>query len=231
MKENIKEFIKKLFIRYNDDTIFKEKVDKLVSEMNGYSVLNLNKSENHQFKFDISKPLELHNIDSDILSYVDSLYADKVITGRLSTVCDKDIIIKAVIAEFLYINMTGFSIGIKINTNDLYKDLFIETIKLFRININKDIILTILGNHKDALLSLSEYSIASTEVEYNSMYLNVFNTLRLEKTYNTDELLKLRGVLNNLTLKKQLPIILDNWIEYGILRVWCKLNTNKKTYK
>lgn len=231
MKENIKEFIKKLFIRYNDDTIFKEKVDKLISEMNGYSVMILNRTENYQFKFDSSRPLELHNIDIDILYYVDSLYADKVITNRLTSVCDKGIIIKAIIAEFLYINMTGFSVGIKLNTNDLYKDLFIETIKLFRININKDIILKILETHKGALLALSGYSMPSTDVEYNSMYVNILDTLRLEKTYTVNEILELRGVLNNLILKKQLPVILDNWIEYGILRVWCKLNSNKKPYE
>ena len=127
--------------------------------------------------------------------------------------------------------MTGFSVGINLNTNDLYKDLFIETIKLFRININKDIILKILGAHKDAILALSEYSMPSIDVEYNSMYLNVLDTLRLEKTYTTIEIVDLRGVLNNLILKKQLPVILDNWIEYGILRVWCKLNSKKKPYE
>lgn len=231
LEKNVKEFIKKLFIRYNDDTIFKEKVDKLISEMNGYSVMILNRAENYQFKFDTSRPLELHNIDIDILYYVDSLYSDKVITGRLTTICDRDIILKAIIAEFLYINMTGFSVGIKLNTNDLYKDLFIETIKLFRININKDIILKILGAHKDAILALSEYSMPSIDVEYNSMYLNVLDTLRLEKTYTTIEIVDLKGVLNNLILKKQLPVILDNWIEYGILRVWCKLNSKKKPYE
>ena len=68
----------------------------------------------------------------------------------------------------------------------------------------------------------------SIDVEYNSMYLNVLDTLRLEKTYTTIEIVDLRGVLNNLILKKQLPVILDNWIEYGILRVWCKLNSKYK---
>ena len=43
LKQNVKEFIKKLFIRYNDDTIFKDKVDKLINELDGYSVVVLNK--------------------------------------------------------------------------------------------------------------------------------------------------------------------------------------------
>lgn len=228
LQQNVKEFIKKLFIRYNDDTIFKEKVDKLISELNGYSVMILNRMDTYQFKFDVSEPLKLENIDIDILHYVDSLYADKVITNRLTSICDRDIILKAIIAEFLYINMTGFSVGIKLNTNDLYKDLFLETIKLFRLNITKDIILKILCNHKESLMALKDYSMPSVAVDYNSMYINVLDTLRLEKTYTVNELLDLRGVLNNLVLKKQLPIILNNWIEYGILRIWCKLNSRVK---
>lgn len=229
LKENVKEFIKKLFIRYNDDSIFSSKVDKLISELDGYSVMILNCMEVRQYKFKSNEPLNLEDVDADILYYVDSLYSDKVITNRLTSICDRDIILKAIIAEFLYINMTGFSVGIKLNTNDLYKDLFLETIKLLRLNISKDIILNILSKHKDALMALKDYSMPSTQVEYNSMYLNVLNTLKLEKTYTLTELAGLQGVLNNLVLKKQLPIILDNWIEYGILRVWCKLNTKKIT--
>jgi hypothetical protein len=228
LKQNIKEFIKKLFIRYNDDSIFRDKVAKLVNELNGYSVVVLTKADNHQFKFDTSKPLDVENVDISIRQYIDILYDDKVITNRLSSISDKDVLYKAIIAEFVYINMTGFSVGIKLNTNDLYKDLFLETIKLYRLNINKDIILKILCTHKEALLALSKYSMPSIDVEYNSMYLNVLDTLRLEKTYNSIEIVDLRGVLNNLVLKKQLPIILDNWIQYGILRVWCKLNSKRK---
>lgn len=58
---------------------------------------------------------------------------------------------------------------------------------------------------------------SSAEVEYNSMYFNVLDTLQLDKTYTIKEVLVLRDVLNNLVLKKQLPVILDNWIQYGIL--------------
>lgn len=228
LKQNVKEFIKKLFIRYNDDSIFRDKVAKLIYELNGYSVVVLTKSDNHQFKFDISKPLDIENIDISIRDYVDILYNDKVITNRLSFISEKDILYKAIIAEFIYINMTGFSVGIKLNTNDLYKDLFLETIKLYRLNINKDIILNILSTHKESLLSLSAYSMPSIGVVYNALYLNILETLRLEKTYTTIELVELKGVLNNLVLKKQLPIILDNWIQYGILRVWCKLNSKRK---
>lgn len=228
LKQNVKEFIKKLFIRYNDDTIFKDKVDKLINELDGYSVVVLDKLDDNQFRFNTDKPLDLSYIDTDIKSYVDELYNDRVIISRLSSTCDKDILLKAIIAEFVYINMTGFSVGIKLNTNELYKDLFLETIKLFRVNINKDIILTILAKHKDALLALSEYSMSSAEVEYNSMYFNVLDTLQLDKTYTIKEVLVLRDVLNNLVLKKQLPVILDNWIQYGILRVWCKLNSKYK---
>ncbi len=228
LKQNVKEFIKKLFIRYNDDTIFKDKVDKLISQLDGYSIMVLNKAYDNQFKFNNNIPLDLNYIDSNIVEYIDELYNDKVIMSRLSSKCDRDVILKAIIAEFLYINMTGFSVGIKLNTNDLYKDLFLETIKLFRLNINKDIILNILNRHKDALLALSEYSMPSINVEYNSMYFNVLDTLQLDKTYTTKEVVELKGVLNNLVLKKQLPVILDNWIQYGILRVWCKLNSKYK---
>lgn len=65
MKENVKEFIKKLFIRYNDDIIFKEKVDKLISELNGYSIVILNGVGHRQFKFEVSEPLKLENIDGN----------------------------------------------------------------------------------------------------------------------------------------------------------------------
>ena len=228
LEQNVKEFIKRLFIRYNDDSIFKEKVDKLVSELDGYSIVVLSKANENQFKFNVNKPLDLSYVDSNILEYVNTLYADTIITSRLSTVCDRDIILKAIIAEFLYINMTGFSVGIKLNVNDLYKNLFLETIKLFRVNINKDIILTILSNHKEALVEMKYYAIPSTDITYNSLYLNVLTTLVLEKKYTESEIVYLRGILNNLVLKKQLPTILDNWIQYGILRVWCKLNSKRK---
>lgn len=227
LKENVKEFIKKLFIRYNDDSIFSIKVDKLMSELAGYSITVLNRDTIHQFKFSVLQPLDVSDVDVNILQYVNELYNDRVITNRLTSICDKDVILKAIIAEFIYINMTGFSVGIKLNGNDLYKDLFLETIKLFRVNITKDIILNILKKHKSSLMNLIDYSIDSTVVEYNPLYINVLNTLRLEKIYTVDELSTLHGVLNNLVLKKQLPVILDNWIEYGVLRVWCKLNTKK----
>lgn len=233
LKSNVKEFIKKLFTRYSDDSKFRGGVLELVSQLDGFSISVLTVKEKDvfkRFKFEKNKPVPFFSVDITIREYVDSLYDDKELISRLPEVCDKNDLYRAIIAEFLYINMTGFSVGIRLSERPEYAGLFLETIKLYRIFLFRNILLDILTSHKQILLDMKDYGIEDANNEYtvNSVYLETMEELVVLGIYTDNEVRILSKVLLNFVVRKQLPIVFKNWISYGVLRVWSRLNIKSK---
>ncbi len=233
LTKNVEEFIKNLFIRYNDDYIFARKIDKLIKELDGKGIMVLNhmdsKGNSFEFVFKVNENLPKEVISNDIANYVDSLYNNREVVSRLKTVLDTETMYKAILGQFLYINMTGFSIGIRLDENPLYQGLFLETIKLFRVKIHRELIVDILEQYKDYLLSLEDYSIEKDAnlYSFNGIYTSTIHALASQCNYTPQEVILLGSILLNFVAKKQLPILPDNWIDYGIMRTWSKLNIKK----
>lgn len=236
LKSNVKEFIKRLFTRYSDDEKFRLGVLELVSQLDGYSITVLTHKEGstqnmQQFKFIKNKPVPLFSVDMSIREYVDSLYEDKELISRLPSVCDKNDLYRAIIAEFVYINMTGFSVGIRLSEKPEYQGLFLETIKMYRVFLNRNMIIGVLTENKKVLLDMEKFGMEDSNNDYtvNNIYIEVMNELVSLSIYTRDEVLILSRVLLNFIIRKQLPSVFDNWISYGLLRVWSRLNIKNKT--
>ena len=225
----LKEYTKKLLMRYSNDGIFRGKVDILVLELSKYSISRIDIVESVRFKFEqnISKMY----IPDELADYIDMLYADTMLMNRLQggVIPTKSQLYAMVVAQAVYINMTCKSIGIKIGVNSEFPKLLIETKQLYRVHLTAQLIIDLLTDNKEELLSIPVLELDTSSVSVNKYYVDTMKDLLVNNVYTASELSRLYQLLCHFILgDKRLVKRLDSWVTYGVLRLWSILNLNIK---
>lgn len=228
--EELKAYTKRLFIRASNDVIFRDKLEKMLDELTKYSITRLDLEDDNRFKF--QKILPRYTIPNELADYIDTIYDDSLLLERLESgnIPDKEALYAMVVAEALYINMTSVSIGIKIGRNTDYPNILLETMPLYRINLTSELMYSIFIESKDELMAMPlKEDIDTSAVTVNRYYVTTMKSLLADGKYTANELNHLYKLLCHFILDdKKLVNTISNWVTYGVLKIWSKLNLIKK---